>query len=375
MSLKVKFVSLLFILSSLFACENNSAPAENKTKEEPSPKAIYPPDTSLYNKIDDFFKKKFKLRAFNGNVLVAKDGEILYRESMGYRDVKKKQDLSIESVFELASVSKPLTATAIMLLAQKEKLSLNDSVQSFLPDFPYKDITIEHLLCHRGGLTNYMYFSDKYWDNRDAFITNKDVIKLMEEKVPKVYYLPNRRYNYSNTGYCILASIVEKASRKSFKKFLKEEVFSPLEMNNTFVYDTTLNKTDSLIYTYGHEKNNRKSRASYLNGVVGDKGIYSTVDDMFKFDQALFGGKLLKNKWLELIFKPMHKDLYKWDNYGLGWRLNVKNPKDRIAYHTGWWNGYRSYFIKKIDRDETIIILNNTTRGSFIRLEDLLKLI
>ena len=113
-------------------------------------------------------------------------------------------------------------------------------------------------------------------------------------------------------------------------------------------------------------------KKDYLNGVLGDKGIMCSVEDLYKFNQALFSYKIIKKELLEKAFKPMHKDLYKWDNYGLGWRINAK---DNIVYHTGWWKGFRSYYINKIKTKETIIILSNTTRGSFLKLKDLLNLI
>ena len=376
LKLKTHHLVFLYIFCTLTTACSNEKKAETKKPLDVIKIANYPPDSALFKKIDKYFRKKYKQRSFSGNIIVSKKGEILYRESMGYRNVRAKEKLDINSTFELASVSKPITAMAILLLAQEGKIDLNDSINKYLHGFPYLGIKIKHLLSHRGGLSNYMYFADDHWDKKKVkFITNKDVVNLYKVHVPRPYYLPNRRYNYSNTGYCLLASIIEKASGKRFHDYLDDHIFNPLGMNNSFVYDTIINKGDSSIYTFGHEKNNRKVKLSYLNGVVGDKGVYSTIDDMFLFDQALFNYKLIDSANLVSAFKPQHKDLYKWDNYGYGWRLDVKNPNNRIVYHTGWWNGYRTYYIRKLDKDASIIVLNNTTRGAFLKLKDLLQLI
>ena len=214
------------------------------------------------------------------------------------------------------------------------------------------------LLNHRSGLPNYMYFSDSLWVDRKTIIHNDEMLDLMIKYHPPHYYIPNYRYNYCNTNYGLLAEIIEKASGQSFADFMKQEIFNPLGMHDAFVYDPEKIKEENEI-VIGYTKRGRRAENTYLNGVVGDKGIYASVEDLFKWDQAMYRGYLVTNETLKLAFKAQHKDLRIWDNYGYGWRLDLQNPEDRIVYHSGWWKGFRTYFIRKIDQEKTIIVLTN----------------
>jgi CubicO group peptidase (beta-lactamase class C family) len=144
-------------------------------------------------------------------------------------------------------------------------------------------------------------------------------------------------------------------------------------MNNTFIYKK-YRGTEIKNAAPGYTKWRRKAEDSYLNGVVGDKGIYTTVDDMFKFDQALYKGNLVKKELIDEAFKPAHKRLYLHDNYGFGWRINASDTKNKIVYHTGWWKGFRSYFIRELGKKKTIIVLSNTDNRSVFGTNELIKL-
>ncbi len=325
-------------------------------------------------KIDSFFAERHEKWRMNGTVLVAEKGRIVYEKAFGFADFRNKIPLNINSPFQLASVSKPLTATAVLKLYEEGKLDLDDNIRKFFPRFPYDGITIRLLLTHRSGLPNYMYFVEDYWPDRHKPISNKDVLDIMMKHKPAIYYLPDRRYNYCNTNYALLASIIEKVSGHSFADFMKENIFDPAGMKNTRIYNKTRDSqfpSDVIGYTrYG-----RRAIDSYLNGVVGDKGVYATVEDLLAFDQALQTGVLLRKQTLREAYKPEHKDLRIWDNYGLGWRVNAADPHDRLIYHTGWWKGFKTYLIRKVDEDKTIIVLTNTARSHFIPVRKLAGLI
>lgn len=370
------FAVFLFSLLWRLSIKSNESTVSAKSISEKAkkPKFVYAEKPPLSQKIDKFFSRRYKRGLFNGTVLFSVHDTIIYENAFGLADIRKKDSLKTSSAFQLASVSKTLTSYAIMLLKQKGELSYSDSVRKFFPDFPYKNITIHQLLIHRSGLPNYMYFADEYWrDARNRTIDNSDVIDLMIKNKPKPYYLPGRRYNYNNTNYALLASIIEKVSHKTYPEFMKEEIFKPLEMNNTYVYDKNV---DSVNFSEvkGYTSWRRRAENTYLNGVVGDKGIYSTVEDLNKFSSALFDGTLVKLDELKNAYQLGHKELYDNDNYGYGWRINMLPDSSKIVYHTGWWKGFRSYFIRSLKDYKTIVVLTNKSRTGVLHTKELMKL-
>lgn len=377
------FCSLLS-LSSCFRTEVEKAPiiAEDTVKQGPSVNIEAENEIdSAYQiilearaaHIDSFFTKYYKNNLFNGAVLFAEQGKIIYENSFGYADFKEKDTLTTSTPFQLASISKPITALAILMLKEKKWLSLEDTVQKFLPKFPYPGITIRMLLTHKSGLPNYMYFADEYWVDRKTPITNEDVLCLMETYHPDIYYPPNYHYNYSNTNYALLASIVEEVTDLPFKTFMDRFIFSPLGMTNTVVYNY-FNEEAIANAAVGYSRRRRKAENTYLNGVVGDKGVYSTVEDLYKLDQALYDETLLSQETINEAFTPHHARLYDHDNYGLGWRINTRPDCSRIVFHSGWWKGFRTHFIRILDKEQTIIVLANTDWSKYVNTRHLLDL-
>lgn len=382
--MKRLFYPLLFLLILPLSCKeiiqepggaiepNPEMPSSIDTDNEVNPNVEAP--KLAVSRVDNFFTKRSKYHGFNGTVLYAVNGKIEYSKAFGYSDLRNHDTLGIESSFQLASVSKPITALATLLLVDQGLIKLEDTIQTIFPDFPYKDISIQMLLSHRSGLPNYMYFADSLWPDREHFISNRDVLNMMIEHHPQRYYPPNKRYNYSNTNYALLALIVEEVSDMAFDLFVKTRIFLPLEMHSSNVYNkctTPLNFNAVLGYSSGR----RVADNTYLNGVVGDKGVYSSVVDLFKLDQALRNGSLLSDELLDIAFESQHKDLYDWDNYGLGWRIDAADPLNKVVYHTGWWKGFRSYFIRELGSGKTLIVLSNTARTSYVGTRELRKLI
>ncbi|MCK5457323.1 MAG: beta-lactamase family protein [Melioribacteraceae bacterium] len=371
------FFLFTFFLASLiwrWSSDSNEATVVAKSISEITPKFVYVENSPISQKIDSFFSKRNKRGLFNGNVLFSIHDTIIYEKSFGLADIKKKDSLDINSSFQLASVSKVFTAYAIMLLKQRGELSYSDSLRKFFPEFPYRNITIHQLLIHRSGLSNYMYFSDKFWrSSKNLTIDNSDVIDLIIEHEPKPYYWPGRRYNYNNTNYALLASIIEKVSSKSYSEFMKDEIFTPLEMNDSYIYDKNV---DSINFSKvkGYVSWRRRADNTYLNGVVGDKGVYSSVGDLNKFSRALLEGTLVNLDELENAYQLGHKELYDHDNYGYGWRINMLPDSTKIVYHTGWWKGFRSYFIRSLVDEKTIIVLTNKSKSGVLRTKELMKL-
>ncbi len=362
--------TLLFIGVFIFSKTN-----EEKTKQKNFIyNEIYTVDNPTTERIDSFFQKRHKLGAFNGAVLYSAHDTIFYKKAFGFANRKTKDTLTTKSRFQLASVSKTFTAFGIMLLEKEGKLSFQDSIRKFFPNFPYENITIHQLLVHRSGLPNYMYVADKYWkDSINTTLDNCDVIDLFIAFEPMRYRKPGTRYNYSNTNYAILASIIEKVSGENFIKFMKKNIFDPIGMTNTTIYDKGIREKNNESVV-GYINWRRKARNTYLNGVVGDKGVYSTVEDMNKYSRAIFENYFFSDNEINVAYQLWNKELHNNDNYGYGWRINMLPDSSKIVYHTGWWKGFRSYFYRSLRDEKTVVVLSNNSRTgklSSIKLMDL----
>jgi CubicO group peptidase (beta-lactamase class C family) len=305
-------------------------------------------------KADSFFNYLATKNKFNGSALVAHDGKIIYAHSFGFADFKTQTLFTDSSEFQLGSVSKQFTAASIMMLKERGSLDYDDFVIKYFPEFPYKTITIKMLLEHRSGLPNYMFLCDKYM-NGGRLIDNMEVLNMLANNKPGCYFKPDRKFNYCNTNYCVLAAIVEKITGKRFAEFAEENIFQPLKMTHTHIFD----RYDSVIpeKVTGYERNYRISRIDYLDGVTGDKGVYSTPSDLLKWDQALYSDKLLKQSTLKEAFSP-HSKWFSNRSYGYGWRLRLLN-NDTVIYHGGWWHGFNCNFIRDVKKRNTIIVLSN----------------
>ena len=371
----LKIIVVKIILLFLISCGSTTKRKEIhfKTKTKSVKIELTKEEKLKAKELKKYFYKRYKTRGFNGAVLFAQNGKVIYEDTFGYANFTNRDTLKIDTKFQLASVSKPFTSYAILLLKQQNKLSLQDSVQKYFPKFPYHGVTIRLLLIHKSGIPEYNYFADKYWENKHIPITNADVINLMIEKEITRYYLPDKKYNYINTNYAVLAAIIEKISGKTFEEFMKEEIFEPLKMFNTVVYRKGNGKQIENA-AIGYHKRRLRAEDHYQNGVVGDKGIYTTVEDLLKFDQALYNGTLVKKELLEEAFTPAHKRLYISDNYGYGWRINAADSTNKIVYHTGWWKGFRSYFIRELGKKKTIIVLSNISNRSIFGSKELIDL-
>ncbi len=388
----MKFIFIfLFIgcFTFLFSCKNNTTNKNNATSEIPVvtteislPIQI---DSSAYFdslyaplafKIDTFFKKRFHEKTFNGTILYAKNNHLVLKKAYGFSSLDTKDSLTTASTFQLASASKPFTAIATLMLVEQGKLKLSDSVQQYIPSFPYQGITIEQLLSHRSGLSQYTYFCDapdSIWPDKHKTITNEDVISIMADIVPIINYTPNTRFNYCNTNYLLLASIIEKVTNENFEEHLKKVIFTPLEMNHTVVYNRE-NKSDLINPVTAYNGAFNSFQDIYLNGVVGDKGVYSSVEDLFKFYEGLRNEKLISNKMLKLATTPKSKAKKNGKNYGYGFRLLRRENGNYIVFHTGWWKGFRTYFIMNNDFNELAVVLTNLKRGPFLSVKTLLEL-
>lgn len=376
---KVIFGILLSIgLFSQYACGGKTG--EQKIEEKKIEQTVLDSIALIYDvstadkAIDAFMQDLHKKSAFNGNVLVAKQGKIIYQNSFGWANYLLKDSLTLDSKFELASVSKPLTAIGVLRLVEEGKLHLDQTVNEFFPDFPFPGVTIKQLLSHRSGLPNYVYFVENHWPDRKKGMTNTDAMNLLAEHKPNRYGAPDGRFHYNNSNFMVLASIVEKVAGQDFAVYMKENVFDVAGMKHTAIYSTAVyDKIPTNVI--GHDKVWRRSVVqNYLDGPVGDKGAYSTVQDLFLLDRALRDGRVLQQATLDSSYVPRSDAKRSLFSYGYGWR--TFSPEGRpIVYHTGWWHGFKSLYVRDLKEDITIVLLTNMANGSLNHLDGLYKIL
>jgi CubicO group peptidase (beta-lactamase class C family) len=231
------------------------------------------------------------------------------------------------------------------------------------------------LLNHRGGLPDYRWFLDPYLSDKYAPVSNQQMMGYFARYQPPAYFTAGAHHAYSNTGYAVLAALVEKISGVSFSKFMQLAVFKPLGMKNTYVYSKCEYENPPKAVK-GYEKNGRwEAPNDCFNGITGDKNIYSTVEDLFLWDQALYSNKLLPHKELEEAYKPGNPELKGYRNYGFGFRISQQVKDKKIVYHSGWWRGFRTFFLRNISDKSSIIILSNTVNYSINSLQELYSLV
>ncbi len=303
-----------------------------------------------------FFDSLLITKGFNGSILVAKNGSVLYEKYCGFTDpVAQKDTFTASSAFHLASVSKTFTAMGILKLMEEGKIQLNDTLGKYFPAFPHEGITLKMLLNHRSGLPNYTHYLEAFkWDKK-KLVTNSDILQSFYQLHPALDFRPGTRFAYCNTNYALLALIIEKVTGTSYNEFMKSSFFVPLGMNDTYVYTPA----DEARAMPSYQWNNKKFPVEFLDLVYGDKNIYSTVRDMLKWDQALYAGKLFSQQTLDSAFAPYSFEKEGKRNYGLGWRMTLLDNGKKLLYHNGWWHGNNAVFIRLIDENATIIVLGN----------------
>ena len=305
--------------------------------------------------IKAFYDTVLLAKGFNGGLLVAKKGTILFEAYNGYSNAQKKDPIDQHSAFHLASVSKTFTAMAILQLIQEKKLSLEDSLTKFFPGLPYPGITIKMLLSHRSGLPNYVHFIPNSKWNEDSMVMNNDVVDFLYNKQPRKNFPAGKAFSYSNTNFVLLAMIVEKISGQPFPEYMKQKIFDPLQMNDTYIFTLADSTRETPTFNY----DGSFWQHDFLEGTYGDKNVYTTARDLLKWDQALYTDSLINRSLLDSAFTPYSFEHRSTHNYGLGWRLIIKPGQPKIIYHFGRWHGCNAAFARLTADSATIIILGN----------------
>jgi CubicO group peptidase (beta-lactamase class C family) len=367
-------LQILLLILVFSSCKNESKEIPKaELKDSELPKGMLPKMKPLENEtpkltadyiaekkgeIDSFYKKNWPNNSMNGGFLVAKNGQIIYEKYEGYANFRDKTPITSTTPIHIASVSKILTATAILKLVNAKRIDLDQKVTHYLKEFPYPDVTIRMLLSHRSGMRSYAYFTDRdksVWDRHNT-LTNQDILTIMGTKNIGLEQKTGTRFAYCNTNYAMLALIIEKVTQLSYREAMSQMIFKPLGMTNTFVLDFDKDKKN---VAPSYKGNKVEIGIDYLDKVYGDKNIYSTPRDLLKFDRARNSPSFLEPELLAQVYVGYSNEHLGTKNYGLGIRMvNWKNGKN-FYFHNGWWHGFTSSYITLKDENVTIIALSN----------------
>ena len=339
--------------SSAFAAFTPRKSDTNKIPFAPAGTAKFAHKTAS---IESFFRNNWRNPNEPIAFLVADQGQFLVEHYQGNWDKATKTPITAETPIHLASVSKVITATAILKLVQADEIALDQQVSAVLPQFPYTGITIRMLLNHRSGLRNYAYYCDdpKIWNKKNT-LKNQDILDLFVKHKTPLDYRPDSRFAYNNTNYAMLALIIEQVTGKSYKDALQEMIFEPLGMKNTFSFDID---TDREKVSYSYMANGVPFRFDHLDGIYGDKNIYSTPQDLLKFDNARRHDDFLSAELREEMHKGYSYERAGERNYGLGMRMLEFKDGKKYLFHNGWWHGNNTSYIS-LEEGVTIIALTN----------------
>lgn len=367
---KNRSVRFLYILSGILlfgaGCGGSSEGKRAKGKDAAQVYAAHFPKLKkaeqerYHNEVSAFLQPLIR-SGFSGSILVAKNGTIVYEHYTGLANHLRGDSINAETPLQIASTTKTLTAGAVLQLVQQNKLKLSDSLGTFFPGFPYPGITVKMLLNHRSGLPNYLYYleEDNRWD-RKQFLTNGDVLQTLMTYKPARAFNPDTRFQYCNTNYVLLALIVEERSGLAFPEYMEQNIFEPLGMDNSFVYQPT----DTTVHTISYNAGGGIWAQDYTDGPYGDKNVYSTPRDLLKWDQALYSEQFIAPALLDSAFTPYSNERPGQHNYGLGFRLLMFENGKKVIYHNGRWHGFNSAFSRLPDEKTTIIILGNKYKSS-----------
>jgi len=318
---------------------------------------------------EHFYDEFLNTTNFNGAILVAKNGRIVFEQYRGMTEISTGVPIDSTISFHLASVSKTFTAMAILKLWENNLLQIDSPAVNYIPKLPYPKITIKNLLSHRSGLPNYVHFVETLKWNSNINLTNKDLLELIINNKEKIKVGKNDSYfEYSNTNYALLALIIEEVSKETYASFLQKTFFDPIGMKNTFVFNMEMKETVLPSYKF----NNRKEQFTFLDAVYGDKNVYSTARDMLKWDLAINDGVMFKKSTLEAAFQGYSYEKKGFKNYGLGWRLYELPSGKKIIYHNGWWHGNNTVFSKFPADSITIIVLGNKFNKSIYQAKKII---
>lgn len=355
---------------------NPSTPAAATASAAPSTTVSVPPTSTpsgptpdwsgKSRQVDELFASYLTDRSPGAAVIVIQDGRILHQAGYGLADLAKGTPITPSQIFHLASVGKQFTALAVLILVEQGKLGLDDPVEKFLPELSHfgNQVTIRTLLHHTSGMPD-AYSGDLYKAliERSSRPTNADLLAVLST-ADGLLFGPGFQFEYSNTGYDVLGALIERVSGEPYPGFLDQNIFGPLGMKNTFSLPGPRQKDDPLVaHSYVKYQGVIQPYDTYpLDDIVGSGTVYSTVEDMFLYDQALYTDAIVRQSTLAQAFQPAVLYDGTKSQYGFAWELKTEGGERSFA-HSGKWLGYQSYYERFPDRKLSIVVLMNWNYG------------
>lgn len=353
------------VACSLFSCSHDKNKAVKVAGADsvavytiPDPAPVDPKEAAAIRASAElFYDTMLKNTGFNGGMIVAKNGTVIFEKYKGSVNLDGKDSINANTPMHIASVSKTFTAMAILKLQEQGKLSIDDLFSKYYPEFNYPGITIKTLLDHRSGLPKYEYFMEKQGWNKDSVIQNKDMLQWLIQKKDLIEGTgtPDKNFAYCNTNYALLALVIEKVTGKPFPVYMQQEIFDPLGLKNTFVHYTGDHRTVAKSF----EWNSKEYGDNFLDGVYGDKNVYTTPRDLLRWDRALSDTVFLSAKSLQSSYEPYSNEKKGIRNYGFGWHMEIYPDGKKIIFHNGWWHGNNAAFVRLLKDNAVIILINN----------------
>jgi CubicO group peptidase (beta-lactamase class C family) len=312
---------------------------------------------ALTPKLDTLFQDYHQPGAPGASVMVIHRGKVVVAKGYGFANVEERVPCGTNTNFRLASVTKQFTAMAVLMLVERKKLSLDESLADVFPEFPAygKQITLRHLLTHTSGLLDY---EDLIPKGTEIPVLDRDVLRILLQQ-DKTYFPPGTKYRYSNSAYSLLALVVEQRSGNTFARFLEQSIFGPLRMSQTLAYERGLSVVPERAYGYSPDSTGwKRTDQSLTSSVLGDGGIYSSVADLYKWDQALYTDKLISPETLKLAFTAGPATEHPETGYGFGWFIGRYRGLQEI-WHSGNSIGFTTRIARFPEKQFTVIILTN----------------
>ncbi|MDN4030880.1 serine hydrolase domain-containing protein [Chryseobacterium gambrini] len=372
---KRNFILVLSAFLFLFSCkkksENQDSVAESTTNlpnygNVDLAKVFAPAESQVANKaslanyINSYYQKVWENGDLSGGILVAKGDNIIYENYRGFAREGNQNPIGKNTPLHVASVSKTLTAMAMLKLIEAGKVNLSDHLTQYFPGFPYPNVTVKTLLDQRSGLPKYEYFITKIQpvpaELSKTFLTNEDILNMIIKYKPDLARETDTGFMYCNTNFAMLALIIEKVTKVPFPQAMKEMVFDPLKMKNTYIFQEKDIPTASQSFYYGGNKLYPLDR---LDLIYGDKNVYTTPRDLYSFSKAMFSKDFLKSELMEQVFTPYSNEKFGMNNYGFGFRMKIFDNGEKLTYHNGWWHGTNSVFAHLLKSKVTIIAIGN----------------
>ena len=372
----MKVFRIIFFLSIfglvLFSCKKENKDSEETKTTLPNfgnvalDEVFKQSDSQLKNRdsivsvIDSYYENVWEKGDLWGGFLVAKGDEILYEGYRGFTQENKQSPVNDTVALHVASISKSITAMAVMKLIEAGKLEMDVPLTKYFPGFPYPEVTVFTLLSQRSGLPKYEYFIEKIEPEpaelSKEYISNQDILNLLIRYKPDLARETNTGFMYCNTNYALLALLVEHATNIPFPEAMQQIVFRPLKMKHTYILQEK--DMESAAKSF-YQRGPRVYPDDRLDLIYGDKIVYTTPRDLLNFSKAMFAENFLREDLKKMIFEPYSNERPGVNNYGLGFRMKVFNENEKLTYHNGWWHGTNSVFGHLLKSKVTIIAIGN----------------